>query len=304
MSLTSAVLSLLFKKGDALRDKGLTPPKNIERHVNINYYGDTTEDHLLDLYNPLDNEKPLPVIISIHGGGWVYGNKDAYQFYCMNLASYGFNVINFSYRLAPKYKFPAALEDVNAVFHWVKENSEKFNFDLNNLFVVGDSAGAQLAGQYAAITTNCEYANLFNFKTPDIRIKAMGLNCGIYDPLDRIKNRENILINRFIKSLVRDYVGKDIYEYERQMDFQSNLTSSFPPVFISCSVNDLLVGCKPELINRLKTLGIAHIYKEYGHKDKYANHVFHLNIRNTEAIKLNDEQVDFFSQLCDYNNQI
>ncbi|GFZ32055.1 lipase [Clostridium zeae] len=299
MSLTSIVLNLMFKKGDALRDKGLTTPKSIKRHVNINYYGDTTEEHLLDVYNPLENEKPLPVIISIHGGGWVYGNKDTYQFYCMNLANYGFNVINFSYRLAPKYKFPAALEDVNAVFHWVKENAEEFNFELNNLFVVGDSAGAQLASQYAAITTNCEYAKLFSLKTPDIKIKAMGLNCGIYDPLDRLKNIDNILINRFIKNLLRDYLGKDVYEYEREMDFQSNITPSYPPSFISCSINDILIGCKPVLLDKLKALGITHIYKEYGHNDKYANHVFHLNIRNAEAIKLNDAQVAFFLRFTD-----
>lgn len=299
MSVTSIILNLLFKKGDALRDKGLASPKDIYRHDNINYYGDKLDEHLLDVYCPISIEKSLPVIISIHGGGWVYGNKDAYQFYCMNLASYGFTVINFSYRLAPKYKFPAALEDVNAVFHWVKENAKKFNFDLNNLFVVGDSAGAQLASQYATITTNPEYSKLFNFKSSDIKVKAMGLNCGIYDPLDRIKDKENILINRFIKNLLRDYLGKDIYGYERQIDFQSNLTFSFPPVFVSCSINDVLVGCKPVLLDKLKNLGITHIYKEYGHNDKYANHVFHLNIRNAEAIKLNDEQIEFFRQFLE-----
>lgn len=55
----------------------------------------------------------IPVIVSVHGGGWGYGDKERYQYYCMSLAQQGFAVVNFSYRLASKYKFPAPLEDTN-----------------------------------------------------------------------------------------------------------------------------------------------------------------------------------------------
>ena len=55
----------------------------------------------LDVYRPKLNIKgKLPVIMSVHGGGWVYGDKDVYQWYCMNLAQRGFAVVNYSYRLA------------------------------------------------------------------------------------------------------------------------------------------------------------------------------------------------------------
>lgn len=296
MSLTSVVLNVLFSKGDAIRDKGLVASKSIKRYDNLDYYGDKTENHLLDIYYSKDKKKPLPVIISVHGGGWVYGNKESYQFYCMNLANYGFAVVNFNYRLAPKYKFPAALEDVNSVFHWVKKNSEKYQFDLNNLFVVGDSAGAQIASQYAAITTNAKYAKMFDFEIPDTKIKAMGLNCGMYDPLDRVRNERNKFVNRLLKDLLIDYLGKEIYRYEKEMDFQSNITTSYPPVFIASSVNDMLVGKKPVFLDKLKYAGITCIYKEYGHSDKFDGHVFHLNIRKDEAIKLTTEQIEFFRQ--------
>lgn len=297
MSLTSVVFNMLFKKGDMKRDKGLTTPENIERHVNVDYYGDKVEDHLLDVYYPKRTEKPLPAIISVHGGGWVYGNKEAYQFYCMNLAQMGFTIVNFNYRLAPKYKFPAALEDLNNVFHWVKRNSEKFHIDLNNLFVVGDSAGAQIASQYAAIITNAKYAKLFDFKTPDIKIKALGLNCGMYDPLDRLKNKEEKKwAKNILNRLMKDYIGKEVYKYEKEMDVQSNITSSYPPSFVTCSVNDGLVGIKPIFLDNLKNAEIHYIYKEYGHNDKSIQHVFHLDIRKDEATKLNNEQIEFFRQ--------
>ena len=59
----------------------------------------------LDVYRQKDATGKLPVIVSVHGGGWVYGDKERYQFYCMDLAERGFAVVNFSYRLAPEYKF-------------------------------------------------------------------------------------------------------------------------------------------------------------------------------------------------------
>lgn len=88
----------------------------------------------LDVYRPRAREgEKLPVIISVHGGGWVYGDKDGYQFYCMGLAERGFAVVNFSYRLAPEAKFPASLEDTNAVFRYYRSGEEKLGhvFHLN-----------------------------------------------------------------------------------------------------------------------------------------------------------------------------
>ena len=74
--------------------------------------------------------------------------------YCMDLAQRGFAVVNFSYRLAPENKFPAALEDTNTVFAWVLEHAEQYGFDSEHVFAVGDSAGAHMLGLYAAMCTN------------------------------------------------------------------------------------------------------------------------------------------------------
>ena len=56
------------------------------------------------------------MIVNIHGGGYFYGDKELYRFYCMHLAEYGFAVINYNYRLSPENKFPAPLEDTFSVF--------------------------------------------------------------------------------------------------------------------------------------------------------------------------------------------
>lgn len=104
-----------FQKGDDIRDAGLTTPDFVERTDDI-LYGEDPKWQVLDLYRPKNRTgEKLPVIVSIHGGGWVYGDKERYQYYCMSLVEHGFAVVNFTYRLAPEFQFPAALEDTNLV---------------------------------------------------------------------------------------------------------------------------------------------------------------------------------------------
>ena len=146
-----------FFEGDEIRDAGLTTPDDIERFDDIPY-GPDHEWQMLDVYRPKGAELPLPVIVSIHGGGWVYGDKERYQWYCMSLAQRGFAVVNFTYRLAPEHKFPASLQDTNAVFAWLLENGARYGCDTDNVFAVGDSAGAHMLAMYTAACNDAAYA--------------------------------------------------------------------------------------------------------------------------------------------------
>ena len=148
MSIASSLLRWAFKRGDDKRDAGLTTPEDIRRFDDLRY-GEDPKWNVLDVYRPKGAEGKLPVIVSVHGGGWVYGDKERYQYYCMSLAQQGFAVVNFTYRLAPKYKFPAQLEDTNAVFCWLMDNAETYGLDTTRVFGVGDSAGAHISGASA-----------------------------------------------------------------------------------------------------------------------------------------------------------
>ena len=90
-------------QSDAVRDAGLETPDNIIRYDNI-CYGKDPVWNLLDVYHLKGVRGLCPTIVSVHGGGWVYGDKELYQYYCMNLAQKGFAVVNFTYRLAPEFK--------------------------------------------------------------------------------------------------------------------------------------------------------------------------------------------------------
>ena len=180
MSEMSDTIRKLFREGDDRRDAGLTTPEGIRRFDDI-VYGEDAERQILDVYRPKDKAEVLPVIVSVHGGGWVYGDKERYQYYCMDLACRGFAVVNFTYRLAPEYKFPASLEDTNRVFAWVLDHAEEYGFDRTRIFGVGDSAGAHNLGLYAAVCTNPEYAAKYPFQPPERFVPtAVALNCGVY----------------------------------------------------------------------------------------------------------------------------
>ena len=95
-----------FKKADDERDALMNTPEDIERWDNIVYGHDDREMQRLDVYRPKQAQgEDLPIIISVHGGAWMYGDKERYQYYCMSLAQRGFAVVNFTYRLAPESKF-------------------------------------------------------------------------------------------------------------------------------------------------------------------------------------------------------
>ena len=290
MSFAGWMLNKMFTLGDRKRDEGLTTPQDVERRDNINY-GPNKEWNLLDVYYPKKREGKLPVIVSIHGGGWVYGNKEVYQFYCMNLAQRGFAVVNFTYRLAPMFKFPAPLEDTNNVIQWILDHAEEYEFDTNYIYLVGDSAGAHMSSLYTCICTNSEYATQYPFKVPKGFVpNAVALNCGVYNvPVSVQENKMNF------KQLMIDFLGKNDFENKLlKISPQDYITKNFPPTYLMTSVADFLVKQAPFMEVRLKELGIPYEYKIYGDENNKLMHVFHCNIKDKNATECNDAECAFF----------
>ena len=273
-----------FTAADDIRDAGLTTPPDVERLDDI-AYGPDQPWQSMDLYRPRNAESPLPVIVSFHGGGWVYGDKERYQFYCMDLARRGFGVLNFTYRLAPVYKFPAPLEDCNSVFAWLMANGRAHGLDTDHVFAVGDSAGAHGLGLYACLLTNPAYAAGFPFKAPEgLRLRAVALNCGVYrvepDP------------NGGLMSLYLPRGGApDEIETVSVMD---HVTGDFPPTFLMTAPQDFLKSAAAPMAALLAEKNVEHDLHFYADREKTLAHVFHLNIRHPDARRCNDDECAFF----------
>lgn len=271
----------MFGEGDKARDAGLTTPWDVVRYDNIQY-GEDPQWQIMDLYRPRNaGEKELPVIISFHGGGWVYGDKEVYQFYCMSLAQMGFAVVNFTYRLAPEFQFPAPLEDMNLVVNWVLDHAGEYHLDTRHVFGVGDSAGGHGLGLYAAFTANPEYADQLPFDPPkDFAFSAVALNCAALD----MGEGDQPLKEAYLPAGTREDLVTVI----------PWINEAFPPTYVMTANQDFLKANGPKMAAALMEHEIPVVMACYGTKEEPQPHVFHCNVRNPEGNLCNREEVAFF----------
>ena len=275
--------------GDAKRDAGLTIPTDVTRYLDISY-GEYAEN-VLDVYCPKGTDKKLPTIFSIHGGGWVYGDKELYSHYCMRLAQRGFTVVNFTYRLAPEYRYPAPLEDTCKVTHWIMAHAEEYFIDVDNIFMLGDSAGGQLCQQFLTLLTNPAYRKFFDFAPPEnFRVNACALNCGFYFfPFNRFVSPKRFGI------MIGSYFPDDYVPLLKQLKVRKYVTRDFPPAFVMTGQYDYLKSMAKPMWRTLKKHGVEAVLRIYGTKEqKEIRHVFHVNCKLPLAAVCNDDECAFF----------
>ncbi|MBQ9434251.1 MAG: alpha/beta hydrolase [Synergistaceae bacterium] len=278
-----------FNSGDEIRDAGLKTPEDVRRFDGI-VYGPDSRWNVLDIYRPKSAEGKLPVIISFHGGGWVYGDKERYQFYCMNIARLGFAVVNFTYRLAPEFQHPAGLEDMNRVAGWVMTHAEEYGLDTANIFGIGDSAGANGIGLYAAILTNPDYAAVYEFSAPEgFAFRAVGLLCGTYR-IDLPNYDDEVTM-----PLIAEYMpnGGTVPEMEA-MNLFKHITGDFPAVFAATGTGDFLRVQLHQLVNALVSKDIPFCARYYVSGEKVLGHDFCCNIGLKEAHECVEDMCGFF----------
>lgn len=99
----------------------------------------------LDLALPAKGEGPFPVVLCLHGGGWVAGSRKQMSQTIEVLARRGYVAAAADYRLAPKHRWPACIEDCKASVRWLRGNAGKYRIDPDRVAVLGLSAGGHLA---------------------------------------------------------------------------------------------------------------------------------------------------------------
>lgn len=120
--------------------QNIVNPKFIK---NAQYLDDTLAGVKIRIFDPKKSSK---LIIYIHGGGWVSGNIDTHSNICLKLATtLNRKVIAIDYRLAPEYPYPAGFTDCYKVIKTIMDNIKNFNITWNDVILMGDSAGANLA---------------------------------------------------------------------------------------------------------------------------------------------------------------
>lgn len=147
-SLLLAGLSLLLVPSLA---KALRAADEVTFEEGIEYSNPDDQHLQLNLARPKQSEGKLPAVVCIHGGGFRAGDRKDYNGLCKKLAAHGYVAATVTYRLSPKFQFPAAVFDCKAAVRWMKANASKYNIDPERVAVLGGSAGGHLA-QFLGVT--------------------------------------------------------------------------------------------------------------------------------------------------------
>src|SRR6266513_53519 len=148
-------------------------------------YGEAGGEKLTMDYYPPAGPAPHPIAIVIHGGGFVGGtSKNNSEAYCADfLAPAGYAVFSINYRLAPKFPYPAMVEDVERAIRYIRHNAKKWKADPNRIALVGGSAGGYLSNMVGVLGA------------PGIK--------GAKDPVDRVSAKVQAVVTLFGPSDLR-----------------------------------------------------------------------------------------------------
>ncbi|MDN6025991.1 alpha/beta hydrolase, partial [Bifidobacterium mongoliense] len=174
-----------FKEGHPVE-----PPRfdEVRRTVQVTRdqeYPSSYRRHTFDLYRPrrIPAHAALPVIVWVHGGGFIAGDKSGLSTYATLMAARGYAVIAMNYDYAPTGTYPTPVVQLGQMVSHVAAIAQRERLDPDRIVVGGDSAGAQIAAQFAAVQTTPGYAESSGIERIAMRAPLAGalLFCGPYD---------------------------------------------------------------------------------------------------------------------------
>lgn len=270
--------------------------EDVTRVANVPYADQGRNDSTLDIYYPSATSEPLPVVLWVHGGGWVLGDKADIADYAVQLAKQGYVVVSMNYALAPDMKYPIPVVQTNQALNYMKNHVSEYQGDPKNIFLAGNSAGAQIASQTAAVVTNPSLAKLMNI-TPSVQpeeLRGVLLFCGPYN-LSTVAETGFPLIRTFLWS----YTGVKTFEdYPRLNEMSTVLqtTEAYPPAFITSGNDDPLTSQSIELAQVLKRLDVDTETLFFSNSSEKLGHDYQFDLKSEAGQQAIHSAVRFMQQ--------
>ena len=253
-------------KMDAKRIASQTEPEGFVKILDIPYIDDGEKGHLLDIYYPEGTTEKLPVIIDIHGGGWMYGYKEINKNFCLKLSEKGFLVASINYRLAGDVLFDDQIRDIFSALKWLNENLKDYPADMDNIFLAGDSAGGHFSCVTTAVNLNEDMQKDFGVSYCGFDFNAVAAICPAVDLLS-----PNFLMNVNVPILLGDKWRKS--KFKKYLDVNRIISKDFPPFYVNTARNDFLKKQCYKLKDILERNGIEYKFHDF---DKPLSHVFNV----------------------------
>jgi acetyl esterase/lipase len=223
---------------------------------------DQDADALLDVYTPASataGGERLPTIVWTHGGAFIGGTKEEISGYLRMIAAAGFTVVAVRYTLAPEARYPTPVRQVLAALRHLEHDAERLHVDPERFVLVGDSAGAQISAQVAAVVTNPDLSKQLGIE-PTVRpsqLRGVALCCGVFD-LAMVEPASPFRL--LIDAVGWAYSGtrkfRENEEFISTVSVPSHVTDEFPPTFFTVGNTDPLAPQSTAFAKVLESKGV------------------------------------------------
>lgn len=249
----------------------------------------------VDIYTPKQGSAPRPIILWIHGGAFVGGTKAQTKIYATMLANAGYTVASLEYTRPPDAQYPVPVRQANAALGFLRDNARHYGGDPDRFFVAGNSAGAQLASQMAALETNPQLARAMHISPalPHGSLRGAVLYCGVYDMAALQEVRA-----AFFHAAIWSYTG-----YRNWMDFPAigqlsavrQVTPDYPAVFLTGGDADSLTPQSHELADVLRRQHVPVVTQFWEGTGAHLGHDYQFELRKPQAQQTFQNTIKFLS---------
>lgn len=236
---------------------------SVEKVSDVVYANYDGREMLLDAFIPKWNNEKHPVVVLIHGGGWISGNKNLTWPMAQRLSKAGYLCLSVEYRMLLEAQYPAPLNDIKTAIRWVRSNADKYNVDTSFVAIYGCSAGGQLASLAASTNNSDIYTDKTRYPEVSDNIQALIDLDGVLHFLHPLSSETNsdpqklTLATRWLGA--HHTVNRELWNEASAL---SHIDSNMPPaLFVGSQFPRFLAGID-ETMAKMDSLGI---YNEIHH---------------------------------------
>lgn len=286
------IISRMFNQPVTILDKDAfrSVSPEVSSIKNIPYDSDFNNS-TMDIYFPNGIDKARGILLWLHGGGFVAGDKNSIEEFATYIAAHNqIAVVPINYEKAPRLTYPGQIYQLDNAYEFLKNHhSEYLSLDFTKILFGGDSAGGQIAGQYVALQTNKNYAKEFQF-TPSIPAGDIIGFISYSAPVNLLQmadaKSDSFFMKFFVNTVARAFIGTRNWKNSdilKQASVAEHVTIQFPPSFITDGNTYSFQEQGQALEKKLKSLDIPVESLFYADSEKEIPHEYQFDYRTKEA---------------------
>lgn len=227
---------------------------------NVNYIPDDSMEHTLDIYFRNDGVKK-PILIDIHGGGFISHDKKVDSIFANVMAQNGFVVFSLNYRLAyPEYNVFDQIDDIDKATRWVVKHASSYDGENKRMYVVGHSSGGVNAVAEVLLSLSSEMLSDYGFEKRDYTYRGLIIDCGL------MHFYKNSIAYNGMRRMVFPKSYKNDRRYEYLLFDRNDDVNRLPKTVIITNESDQLKDMSYYFNELLDKRYVEHVLSEKGSK--------------------------------------